>query len=441
MAAITFDFGANLAPLKRDLNEAQAIARNAANNINRTTGRGGVADLFRRTPERRAERAFGALGASLATGDVATGLMAFGERLTGLGLAAGIGIGAAIGFIQSLSKEIKEADDATAKLHEELGKPIDVLGGLGAGEISKQIEALQKAGDENAEHTKGFMHGARKFFAGPLLGSAAEMDKGEQKDAADFAKRQADLSKLRADAEQKAANIKLQAVTSSEREATLAKIATEAEEKRAKLRLERKDDPNLAKSLAAVTTEEKAARLEVEKKYKSKADELALEQKIQALKTSGKTPAQQHAEELRLRAGALQNQIAGALKEDKPALQNKLTGLQKDIDNIPWDQKTTDEKVKSILAGQKKNQEDFSIDAWRKRQTDATNQFNQNFRDNTRINDALFRGVDTDQFGNALSPVPRPAPSTAGKSEIGIGMDGIKKGIDLMNDKMDRYFA
>src|SRR4051794_24376647 len=53
-------------------------------------------NLFKRTPGRRAERAIGNLLGDISTGNAAQGIAQFAGRLTGLGLAAGVGIGVAV---------------------------------------------------------------------------------------------------------------------------------------------------------------------------------------------------------------------------------------------------------------------------------------------------------------------------------------------------------
>src|SRR6476661_8224839 len=100
-ASIEFMVNANLAAFKRAMREADQDVNNLVNNTRRkaSQAQGGLTGMFRRTPERRAERAIAGLGTALMTGDPATGIMAFTEKLSGLGLAAGIGVGAAVGYL------------------------------------------------------------------------------------------------------------------------------------------------------------------------------------------------------------------------------------------------------------------------------------------------------------------------------------------------------
>src|SRR5207237_9535202 len=152
------------------------------------------------------------LGTSLATGDIGQGVAVFAERLSGLGLAAGIGVGVAVGLFQNLRERVEEATEAAENLHKELGKPIDVLGGLGAEGLTAQIDKLTKAGEENADKQKSFGSRVRDFVLRSAPGGAGILDKGANQESDQFVKGLAHRSQLRADAELKIANIKLQAV-------------------------------------------------------------------------------------------------------------------------------------------------------------------------------------------------------------------------------------
>src|SRR5438045_6230956 len=112
-ASIIADFGGNLDPLKRASNEAE---RHIDGFGKRVEG------LFKRDPARRAALAFEQLGKNLAEGDVPQAVESFVGRLGGIGLAASIGIGTAIGLAAKASDAILAAAKSTRDLNTELSK-------------------------------------------------------------------------------------------------------------------------------------------------------------------------------------------------------------------------------------------------------------------------------------------------------------------------------
>lgn len=157
--SIEFEFKGNLAQLQRDLRSATRLAQQAARETGQATQRGfegGLTSLFKRSPERRAERAFAGLGTALATGDVAQGLAAFTEKLSGLGLAAGIGVGVAIGIFEKFRHDIKETDAATETLRQHLNVPLKFQLGLGLEGLSSEIQQYSKEIDELEKKRESF---------------------------------------------------------------------------------------------------------------------------------------------------------------------------------------------------------------------------------------------------------------------------------------------
>lgn len=389
-SAIEFEFKGNLAQLRRDLNEAARLAKQSSSDISRSTQggfEGGFAGLFRRSPERRAELAFHQLAADISTGDVGAAVANFGSRLSGLGLAAGIGVGVAIGLFQKFSSEIKETSKSLETLSEHLAKPAGLQGALGPEGITKEIESFKKESDDLAEKQKSIGSTIASKFTSFSFGSyfggkdyTAKTDPVAKAQLEDF-NRLAYLTSRRADAELKIANLKLEAVTTSEKDASLAKITLEAEEKRAKLKLERPDDANLVKSLEAVNIEEKAARTAVEQKFKVKQDEAELERRILDLKTSGLSVEEQQTAETRLRIAALQSQLGAARPDERQSIQNRLTPLQNQITGLPWDQKTHSERMDAIRKSQADAARSNSVEEWRKRMDTAMHDYRQSRSD------------------------------------------------------------
>lgn len=285
-AAIEFEFKGNLAQLKRDLGEASRLAKATASDVSRTTRdgfSGGIAGAFRRTPERRAERAIGTFGAGLLTGDPALAIAALSEKITGFGLVGGVAVGVVAVAFEKFRKQVEEASKAYEGLRSQLSRPLPLQTALGPEGITSQIESLSKAEDTLIEKRKSLGERLKEFFGGGTspAGSAdvrfggtapsRQQTTAERNDAAikESEKRLADLAAARADKELKIANIKLQAVSSSEKDAELAKITLDYEEKRAALLLSRTggDSLDLFKSKLALDIEERASRLQIEKKF------------------------------------------------------------------------------------------------------------------------------------------------------------------------------
>lgn len=95
--------------------------------------------VFKKTPGRRAELAISNLIGDITSGNATQGIAQFAGRITGLGLGAGLAIGATVEIFQKLHAQIKAASDAS----KELGLSLSRLGGTrGPEEISKQFEEI-----------------------------------------------------------------------------------------------------------------------------------------------------------------------------------------------------------------------------------------------------------------------------------------------------------
>lgn len=285
-AAIEFEFKGNLASLRRDLNEAARLAKASANETSRATRETfneSISSAFRRTPERRAERAFAALGTGLLTGDIGLAIGSFTEKITAFGLAAGTGVGIAIGVFEKFRHEIHETNQTFDALRQDLSRPFALESRLGPEALTSLIEAGDKKLEAAvAKRESGWNKFAEFLNRGTIpagssdvrFGGAAPvrtLTRGEELERliTEELERQAKRTAERADKELKIANLKLMAVTTSEKEADLAKITLDAEEKRAALLLNRPggNTLDLFKSKLAIDVEEQAARLQVAKKF------------------------------------------------------------------------------------------------------------------------------------------------------------------------------
>lgn len=122
-------------------------------------------NLFRRTPGRRAEKALTGLVGDIATGSLSQGIMSFAGRLTGLGLAAGVGVGVAIELFDKLYDSVKEVRAAHEGLRQQMNKPISLLGGLSAEGIGEQTNQLQAAMEKLREVQQSFTHGVAGYLS------------------------------------------------------------------------------------------------------------------------------------------------------------------------------------------------------------------------------------------------------------------------------------
>lgn len=103
---------------------------------------------FKRGPDVRAERAFSGLFSDLASGNVAQGIEAISSRMTGLGLIAGVAIGAGVAVFVKFKEKIDEATKAHRALEEEMLKhPTSIIANLSMEGMEKALEERGKAAD------------------------------------------------------------------------------------------------------------------------------------------------------------------------------------------------------------------------------------------------------------------------------------------------------
>src|ERR1700676_2857623 len=206
-----------------------------------------IQTLFQRGPETRAETSIGRFLGSLAGGDVQGAITGLGERLHGLGLAAGVGLGAAAIVILKATKQLEEARKAAENLNTELARPLSLQSALGSEGITKEIEATGKMMEALAEKRKGFFVQIQEGLAAikPSAALAAKTGKydaegptPEQKSQKEGGKREIDLLKARASAEEKIKDVQFDGLKVSEEQAEIEKIQLDISKKRAAVLLE-----------------------------------------------------------------------------------------------------------------------------------------------------------------------------------------------------------
>lgn len=121
-------------------------------------------NLFKRTPGRRAERAIGNLLGDISTGNAAQGIAQFAGRLTGLGLAAGVGIGVAVELFSKLRESVLEVRAAHDELDKQMSKPLRLTSIEGLG---KAIDNLREKQNTFTNQTVNYL---KDYFAGTDVG-------------------------------------------------------------------------------------------------------------------------------------------------------------------------------------------------------------------------------------------------------------------------------
>lgn len=331
MAQATIDLGLNTASFTAGLNEAERKSQSFE---------GRIAGLFRRSPLQRAERAFGELGANLATGNVAQGLASFVGRITGLGLITGAAVGAAIGVFQKFRGEITE----TTKAANELDKALAISGyATSAAQAGKSIDAISSSIDALSKKSKGI--GATAFgiiSPGFKKGLKDEIDAA----LAEFSRLEAQRPK----AEARQTGIQAESLMGSQREADLAAIRLDKEEKIADIRarqtieadkalesLGKADPETRMKALTAIQKSAEASIFNVEaaaalqeKKandiYDLKSKELDIEKNIAAQALLEVSAEDQKISRLKQQLALIQEQLKAAA--DRPERRKELETAQ-----------------------------------------------------------------------------------------------------------------
>ena len=89
-------------PFVQAIHRAEQRAQTFAGRVHAALG-----SAFKRTPDLRAERALSGFTANLASGDIQGALLGVTERLSGLGLAAGVGVGAAVAIFAESTRAVR----------------------------------------------------------------------------------------------------------------------------------------------------------------------------------------------------------------------------------------------------------------------------------------------------------------------------------------------
>jgi hypothetical protein len=227
MAQATVNLNLNAASFEAGLNQAERRSRGFESTI---------AGLFRRSPTARAERAFTALAAGLSTGSVAAGVQTFAASLSGLGLAAGVGIGAAIAIFGKFREQVAATDQATRKL----GNQLALLGGTrGPEQLESQFNSVLATTEDLIQKSSTVGNRLSNFLdktINPLLGTSTRGRGGDQSNLITAGLQAAGrLLSQRADAEEGILNIQRESLSVSSSQAKLSELELQNEIKKTQI--------------------------------------------------------------------------------------------------------------------------------------------------------------------------------------------------------------
>lgn len=160
-SVIQGQFGWDNSPFVNAMADAEKIAQKGATNVQNK-----FLSIFKRSPNMRAERAFSGLAQSLASGDIAGGIESITARMTGLGLIAGVAIGAGVAIFIKFKEQIDAAREASEALEAQLIKrPTSNVAKLSGEGIQQELQTRQKL-IEDAEKKNAESGTASKIWAG-----------------------------------------------------------------------------------------------------------------------------------------------------------------------------------------------------------------------------------------------------------------------------------
>jgi hypothetical protein len=228
-------FGWDNAPFVQGMAEAERVASRGAGNI-----QGKIAGIFKRGPNVRAERAFSGLFERVAAGDIAGGIEQISNRMTGLGLIAGVAVAAGVAVFVKFKQEIDATKQAHAALQEEmLKRPVSLVASMSSEGMAQALETRQKlAADLRKKQESSF--GSEVWAGLTTTGRTLPFMGGVEKSEQERIRTQMDLNKAgmetkaiemaQTDLLERQIQIKRMALTGDERGAKVAEIVLETQE-------------------------------------------------------------------------------------------------------------------------------------------------------------------------------------------------------------------
>lgn len=149
VARIESTLGFNDANFTRGIERAEKRAQTFSARVEKN-----FIGIFKRDPSQRAENAVTNLIGDISSGNTGRGLAEFAGRISGLGIVAGIGIGAAITVFQKFKGEIDETRKAGDALRAELRKPMSITTSLSVEGMDKALQSRQKLAEDLQEKSQ-----------------------------------------------------------------------------------------------------------------------------------------------------------------------------------------------------------------------------------------------------------------------------------------------
>lgn len=275
---------------------------------------------FKRGPNMRAERAFSGLFQDLASGNIAQGIEAISSRMTGFGLIAGVAIGAGVAVFAKFKAEIDATREAHAALELEMTKrPLSVVSKLSEEGMSQALQTRERLAEEARKKSQSSglastLFEGGKEFAARLAGFDISKNAGKERtDQQKLENREGAEAKQimldRAALAMSLVNIQNTQLRGYEREAAISKIVLDAEQKRAALQssgvthqaFERGDEAISRNAELLIAAENKRSAL--------KERSLVIEEKMAKLVREGLGPEDQKRTRAALELQDLQEQI------------------------------------------------------------------------------------------------------------------------------------
>lgn len=338
MNTIQGSFGWSNAELGPAMNEAEKIVSRGASNIQNK-----FASIFKRSPNMRAERAISGSLQAFASGDIASGIEAITGRMTGLGLVAGVAIGAGVAIFVKFHQEIMESNAAAKSLASTLAFAGNLRGPEALAqrftEVSKGVDTLIEKSEKLGPTVSRFFNQPGSLFATP------SQKPGETQSLINSGlKEEGNLLVKNAAMTERQFELKKSAVTAGETQAKIAKAYQDMTIKQGaideRLGKFKADAVEKAKTLSdaqraiifkdTIPNAEKAAASEKEtvrregafelaqdkKKLDIQNQGLAIEERMQTLIRKGLKPEDQPKVRTGLELKSLDKQIAGETNPD-----------------------------------------------------------------------------------------------------------------------------
>lgn len=310
---IQASFGWDNSPVIAGMREAESVVTRGSSSIQSKFGQ-----IFKRSPNMRAERAISGALQSFAAGDVAGGIQDITSRMTGLGLVAGIAIGAGVAIFEKFREQIVQTRQAHEALQDELTKrPISSITSLSSEGMehslqgrSKLIEDLQAKQSKSfgSELLAGLSATGDTLFKGGL--SSGEKERvGAQHDLNQANAEQKTIMMAQADLAAKIVSIKKQEIDGDEHGAKMAKIMLETQQQQAALKTKGLSAAAFRTADAAVRASAVMDLKDEDKRFKLKNSALAIEEKMASLIHKGLKPEDQKKVRAGLELNSLDEQI------------------------------------------------------------------------------------------------------------------------------------